>query len=61
MKIKVTTTAILETEDITTNTEVKSAIERAAFNKENDNISKYWAVSEARKYGTKEEITLELL
>jgi len=70
MKIGVTVKAIIDTENITDNKNVKMAIERAAFNKTNDNLANCWAVSEIAKRGYiseiakrgyKRTITLELL
>ena len=61
MKILVTTRSILDTENIRDNPNVKHSIEKVTFNKENDNLIKLWAVSEAKKHGTNPEIFLELL
>ena len=61
MKIKVTSTIILDTEKIDTiNKVVKTSIEREAFNKGSDRIGRLWAWEEANKQDIP-DITLELL
>ncbi len=61
MKIKVTATILLDTDKIDTiNNNVKTCIEREAFNKGSDRIGRLWAWQEANKQDIP-DITLELL
>lgn len=61
MKIKVTATIIVDTDKISKlNNNVKTAIEREAFNKGTDRIGRLWAWKEANKQDIP-DITLELL
>ena len=61
MKIKVTSTIILDTDKISKlNNAVRATIEREAFNKGSDRIGRLWAWKEANKQDIP-DITLELL
>ncbi len=60
MKIKVTSTIMLDTDMIDKHGPVKTSIEREAFNKGSDRIGRLWAWEEANKQGIP-DITLELL
>ncbi len=61
MKIKITTTIILDTEKISkVNSHVKTCIEKEALNKGSDRIGRLWAWQEANKQDIP-DITLELL
>ncbi len=61
MKIKVTSTIILDTDKINKiNNNVKAAIEKEAFNKGSDRIARLWAWDEAQQQDIP-DITLELL
>ena len=60
MKIKITSTIILDTDKISdVNKVVKTSIEREAFNKGSDRVAKLWAWDEANKQDIP-DITLEL-
>lgn len=62
MKIKVTSTIILDTEKIDTigGKVIRASIEREVFNKGSDRIGRLWAWGEANKQNIP-DITLELL
>ena len=60
MKVLVTVKAILDT-DFIGDKNVKIVIERSAFNKINDNLANWWAVSEIEHVNASKEISLELL
>lgn len=61
MKIKVTAIIVLDTDKIPNSSKgVKTSIEREAFNKGSDRISRLWAWGEANKQDIP-DISLELL
>ena len=59
MKVKVVVTMVFNTKDIS-DIHVRHTIERAVFNKTENNTTKAWAEQEAKLHGSK-EITLELI
>jgi len=60
MRVKVTATIILDTDKIGKADNVKTAIEKEAFNMGTDRIARLWAWQEANKQDIP-DITLELL
>lgn len=62
MKVKVKIEAVIDTERIPPcNKQVRTAIEKAAFNKDKNILAELWAESEIKNQACGKEITLEVL